>query len=221
GLTDVEHDNLSLVVNVSGQISGRDLGGVVKDVQRMLAHIHLPPGVSIRLGGAYESQQEAFRQLLLILIFGALMVFTILLFEFKSFRTAGIIIAGTLLAVSGVFLLLWITGIPLDISAFMGMIMIIGVVVNNGILVIDYTEYYLKTSPDVREALLAAGRVRLRPVLMTSLSTIFGFLPLSLSLGEGAEMLQPLAVSMIGGMCLSIVLSLLVIPALYYRVNRR
>ncbi|MCB0304943.1 MAG: efflux RND transporter permease subunit, partial [Calditrichaeota bacterium] len=94
-------------------------------------------------------------------------------------------------------------------------------VVNNGILVIDYTEYYLKTSSDVREALLAAGRVRLRPVLMTSLSTIFGFLPLSLSLGEGAEMLQPLAVSMIGGMCLSIVLSLLVIPALYYRVNRR
>lgn len=220
GLTDVEHDNLSLVVNVSGQISGRDLGGIVKDVQQMLARIHLPPGVSIRLGGAYESQQEAFRQLMLILVFGALMVFTILLFEFKSFRTAGIIIAGTLLAVSGVFLLLWITGIPLDISAFMGMIMIIGVVVNNGILVIDYTEYYLKTAPDVREALLAAGRVRLRPVLMTSLSTIFGFLPLSLSLGEGAEMLQPLAVSMIGGMCLSIVLSLLVIPVLYYRVNR-
>jgi multidrug efflux pump subunit AcrB len=126
---------------------------------------------------------------------------------------------GTVLSVSGVFLMLWITNIPLDISAFMGMIMIVGVVVNNGILFIDYAEKYLKEKPDVAEALLMAGRVRLRPILMTTLATIFGFLPLAIAFGEGSEMLQPLAISMIGGMSLSMLLSLLVIPGLYWVVN--
>ena len=219
GLTDVEHENLSLVVNVSGQISGRDLGSVANDAQVMLNKIPLPPGITVQLGGAYESQQKAFSQLMLIMVAGALMVFTILLFEFRSFRTSLIIMIGTVLAVSGVFLMLWITNIPFDISSFMGMIMIIGVVVNNGILVIDYAEYYLKKEPDVRKALLTAGRVRLRPVMMTTLSTITGFLPLALAMGDGAEMLQPLAVSMIGGMMLSILLSLVLIPTLYYWVR--
>ncbi|HQV33016.1 MAG TPA: efflux RND transporter permease subunit, partial [Calditrichia bacterium] len=220
GLTDVENENLSLVVNVSAQLSGRDLGSVMKDVRATLQRMSLPPGITLRIGGASESQRQAFYQLLLILGFGTLMVFAILLFEFKSFKTAAIVMTGTLLSISGVFLLLWITGIPLDISAFMGMIMIIGVVVNNGILVIDYTEYYRRTSPDTAEALLAAVKVRLRPVLMTTLSTIIGFLPLALALGEGGEMLQPLAVSMIGGMSFSLLLSLVVIPVLYYTAHR-
>jgi multidrug efflux pump subunit AcrB len=149
-----------------------------------------------------------------------LLVFAILLFEFKSFRTAGVILLGTVLSVSGVFIALWITKIPLDISAFMGMIMIVGVVVNNGILLIDYTEKFLKEQPDVSEALLMAGRVRMRPILMTMLSTIFGFLPLAFAIGEGSEMLQPLAVAMIGGMSLSMFLSLLLIPGMYWIVNR-
>lgn len=221
GLADVYHDNLSLAINVTGQISGRDLGGIVKDVQKMLRQTRLPPGISVRLGGQYHSQQQAFSQLFMILIFGALLVFTILLFEFKSFKTSAVIMIGTVLAVSGVFLMLWITRIPLDISAFMGMIMIIGVVVNNGILVIDFTESYLKETSDIAKALLTACQVRLRPILMTTLSTIIGFLPLSLAMGQGAEMLQPLAISMIGGMCLSLLLSLLVIPTLYYLVYRK
>lgn len=221
GLSDIDHENLSQVVNVKAHISGRDLGSIIQDLKKILAEIHLPPGVSIQLGGQYESQQQAFRELLLILAFGTFLVFTILLFEFKSFRASSVILMGTVLAVSGVFLLLLVTGIPLDISAFMGMIMIVGVVVNNGILFIDYTEQYLKTSPNVAEALLAAGRVRLRPIMMTTVATIFGFLPLALALGEGAEMLQPLAVAMIGGMIVSMPLSLLVIPTLYYLVNRK
>ena len=117
--------------------------------------------------------------------------------------------------------MLWITRIPLDISAFMGMIMIIGVVVNNGILLIDYAEKYRREQPDVAQALLTASRVRMRPIMMTTLATIFAFLPLALAIGEGSEMLQPLAVSMIGGMSLSMVLSLFVIPALYWVVNRK
>ncbi|NOX90068.1 MAG: efflux RND transporter permease subunit [Calditrichaeota bacterium] len=219
GKTDIEHENLSQVVNVKAHISGRDLGSVIKDVKVMLRRIPLPPEVTVQIGGQYKSQQRAFRELILILLFGALLVYAVLLFEFKSFRTAGVILSGTVLSVSGVFLLLWITGIPLDISAFMGMIMIIGVVVNNGILFIDYTEKYLKEVPDVSQALLMAGRVRLRPIMMTTLSTIFGFLPLALAMGEGSEMLQPLAISMIGGMSLSMLLSLLIIPGLY-RVSK-
>ncbi|NOZ62224.1 MAG: efflux RND transporter permease subunit [Calditrichaeota bacterium] len=221
GKTDIDHENLSQVVNVKAHISGRDLGSIIKNVKIMLSRIPLPPGVTVEIGGQYESQQRAFRELLLILGFGILLVYAILLFEFKSFRTSGIILLGTVLSVSGVFLILWITGIPLDISAFMGMIMILGVVVNNGILLIDYTEKYLKEQPDVKQALLMAGRVRLRPILMTTLATIFGFLPLALAIGEGSEMLQPLAISMIGGMSLSMVLSLLVIPGLYFVVNKK
>jgi len=221
GKTDIDHENLSQVVNVKSHISGRDLGSIIKDVKVILRQIPLPPGVTVQIGGQYESQQRAFHELLLILAFGVLLVYAILLFEFKSFRTSAVILLGTVLSVSGVFLLLWIIGIPLDISAFMGMIMIVGVVVNNGILFIDYTEKYLKEQPNVAQALLMAGRIRLRPIMMTSLSTIFGFIPLALALGEGSEMLQPLAISMIGGLSLSMLLSLLVIPGLYWVVNRQ
>ncbi len=220
GKADVDHENLAQVVNVKAHISHRDLGSIIGDVKTMLQHIPLPPGVTLQIGGQYKSQQEAFRQLLMILGFGILLVFAILLFEFKSFRTSGVILLGTVLSVSGVFLMLWVTRIPLDISAFMGMIMIVGVVVNNGILLIDYAEKYLEKQPDVRQALLMAGQVRMRPILMTMLATIFGFLPLALAMGEGSEMLQPLAVSMIGGMSLSLFLSLLIIPGLYGMVNR-
>ena len=221
GKSDIEHENLSQVVNIEAQIANRDLGSTIKDVQLMLDRVSLPPGVTVQIAGQYESQQQAFDELLLILSFGILLVFTILLFEFKSFRTSLVILIGTILSVSGVFLILWLVSIPLDISAFMGMIMIIGVVVNNGILMIDYAEKYLEKNKNVTEALLMAGKVRLRPILMTTLATIFGFLPLALAYGEGAEMLQPLAISMIGGMSISMLLSLLIIPGLYWMVNKR
>lgn len=215
GEPDLDHENLSQVVNVEANLSGRDLGSVITDIRRALGNIHLPPGVTLQLAGQHESQQQAFRELLLIIIFGTALVFVILLFEFKSFRTAAVILFGTLLSVSGVFLFLLFTGISLDISAFMGMIMIIGVVVNNGILLIDYAEKELAQGRDLQQALLTAGRVRLRPILMTTLATIFGFLPLAFALGQGAKMLQPLAVAMIGGMSVSMLISLLVVPAMY------
>ncbi len=221
GRSDIEHENLSQVINIEAQIADRDLGSTIKDVQKMLVNINLPPGVTAQIAGQYESQQNAFEELMLILSLGILLVFTILLFEFKSFKTSLVILLGTILSVSGVFLILWITSIPLDISAFMGMIMIIGVVVNNGILMIDYAEKYLLKNKNVKEALLKAGRIRLRPILMTTLSTIFGFLPLALAYGEGSEMLQPLAISMIGGMGVSMFLSLLIIPGLYWVLNSK
>lgn len=221
GKTDIQHENLSQVVNIEAQISGRDLGSTAADIQQLLHNQQLPSGVTVQLSGQYESQQQAFRELLMILILAALIIFVILLFEFNSFSTTFAIFIGTSLSVSGVFLFLWLTNTTLDISAFMGMIMIIGVVVNNGILLIDYTEKYLKENPSIYDALLMAGRVRLRPILMTTLSSIFGFIPLAFSLGEGAEMLKPLAISMIGGMSLSMIFSLFVIPVLYYSFNKK
>ncbi|NOX66593.1 MAG: efflux RND transporter permease subunit [Chlorobi bacterium] len=221
GKSDIKHENLSQVINIEAQIANRDLGSTIKDVKTMMDNIPLPPGITVQIAGQYESQQNAFNELILILSFGILLVFTILLFEFKSFKTSFVILLGTVLSVSGVFLILWITSIPLDISAFMGMIMIVGVVVNNGILMIDYAEKYLLKNNNVAEALLMAGRVRFRPILMTTLATIFGFLPLALAYGEGAEMLQPLAISMIGGMGVSMFLSLLIIPGLYWVVNKK
>ncbi|MCD6354309.1 MAG: efflux RND transporter permease subunit, partial [Prolixibacteraceae bacterium] len=130
GKTDIEHENLSQVVNIKAQISGRDLGGTTNDIQQLLQRWQLPPGVSVQLSGQYESQQQAFKELLFILILASLIIFIILLFEFNSFRTALAILIGTSLSVSGVFLFLWLSDTTLDISAFMGMIMIIGVVVN-------------------------------------------------------------------------------------------
>jgi multidrug efflux pump subunit AcrB len=203
------------VVNIKAQLSGRDLGSTAGDIRLLLQKQHLPPGVTVELSGQYESQQQAFRELSLILILAVLIIFIILLLEFNSFRTALAILIGTSLSVSGVFLFLWFTHTSLDISAFMGMIMIIGVVVNNGILLIDYTEMYLKKVPGIHDALLMAARVRLRPILMTTLSSIFGFIPLAFAIGQGSEMLKPLAISMIGGMSLSMVFSLFVIPVLY------
>jgi CzcA family heavy metal efflux pump len=215
GKTDIEHENLSQVVNIKAQLSGRDLGSTAGDIRLLLQKQHLPPGVTVELSGQYESQQQAFRELSLILILAVLIIFIILLLEFNSFRTALAILIGTSLSVSGVFLFLCFTHTFLDISAFMGMIMIIGVVVNNGILLIDYTEMYLKKVPGIHDALLMAARVRLRPILMTTLSSIFGFIPLAFAIGQGSEMLKPLAISMIGGMSLSMVFSLFVIPVLY------
>jgi multidrug efflux pump subunit AcrB len=221
GKTDIEHENLSQVVNITAQISGRDLGSTASDIKQLLQNQNLPPGVTVELSGQYESQQQAFKELLLILILAVLIIFIILLLEFNSFRSALAILIGTSLSVSGVFLFLWFTNTTLDISAFMGMIMIIGVVVNNGILLIDYTELYLKKVPGIHEALLMAARVRLRPILMTTLSSIFGFIPLAFAIGEGAEMLKPLAISMIGGMSLSMIFSLFVIPVLYQSFKGR
>jgi len=215
GQPDLDHENLSQVVNVEANLSGRELSAVISDIQQALGNIHLPKGITLQLAGQYESQQQAFRELFMIIIFGTALVFVILLFEFKSFRTALVILFGTLLAVSGVFLFLLFSGIALDISAFMGMIMIIGVVVNNGILLIDYAEKELAASADLKQALLTAGSIRMRPILMTMLATIFGFLPLAFAFGQGAKILQPLAVAMIGGMSVSMLISLLVIPTMY------
>ncbi|NOX19546.1 MAG: efflux RND transporter permease subunit [Chlorobi bacterium] len=209
------HENGSLAAKVLADISGRDLGSVVKDVQDVLHKIKLPYGVSVSLGGDYESQLKSFEQLFFVLILAALLIFVVLLFEFNRFRTALAIFIGTVFSFTFVVLGLYVTKTSFDISSFIGTITVLGIVVNNGILLMDFTARYRLEGVSKSAALIQAGRVRIRPILMTNITTIAGFLPLALTLGTGSEILQPFAIAVISGLVGSMFFSLIVIPVLY------
>ncbi len=215
GQAAILHENGSLVSKVLADISGRDLGSVVKDVKNVLSKIQLPYGVSVSLSGDYESQLKSFNQLLFALILASLLVFVVLLFEFNKFRTSLAIFLGTVFSFTFVIIGLFVTKTNFDISSFMGTITVLGIVVNNGILLLDFTIRYRLEGISKTAALLQAGRVRIRPILMTNITTIAGFLPLALKLGTGGEILQPFAVAVISGLIGSMFFSLIVIPVLY------
>jgi len=215
GKAAIIHENGSLVAKVLADISGRDLGSVIKDVKEVLHQVKLPYGVSVSLGGDYESQLKSFEQLFFVLALAALLIFVVLLFEFNRIRTSLAIFLGTVFSFTFVIIGLFITSTSFDISSFIGTITVLGIVVNNGILLMDFTARYRLTGKSKKEALLQAGRIRLRPILMTNTTTIAGFLPLALQLGTGGEILQPFAVAVISGLVGSMFFSLIVIPVLY------
>jgi multidrug efflux pump subunit AcrB len=171
-------------------------------------------------GGTYAEQQRSFRDLLLVLAVAVVLVFTVLLFEFKAFAAPASILASALLSTCGVFLALLITGVTFNISSFMGLIMVVGIVAKNGILLLDAEQRFRLEGMAPREAMMEAGARRLRPILMTAMATIAGMIPLSLGLGQGSAMLQPLAIAVIGGILASMILSLLVTPAVFFLRNR-
>ena len=215
GQAAILHENGSLVAKVLADISGRDLGSVITDIKNVLAQIKLPYGVSVHLGGDYESQLNSFRQLFFVLILAGLLVFVVLLFEFNRLRTALSIFLGTIFSLVFVVFGLWLSATPFDISSFMGTIAVLGIVVNNGILLIDFTGRFRSKGKLKAEALLLAGRVRLRPILMTNTTTVAGFLPLAFNLSTGGEILQPFSVAVISGLLGGLFFSLIVIPILY------
>ena len=215
GQAAIIHENGSLVAKVLADISGRDLGSVIKDVKEVLHKVKLPYGVSVSLGGDYESQLKSFEQLFFVLVLAALLIFVVLLFEFNRFRTALAIFLGTVFSFTFVIIGLYLTRTSFDISSFIGTITVLGIVVNNGILLMDFTAGYRLMGKSKTEALLQAGRIRIRPILMTNTTTIAGFLPLALQVGTGGEILQPFAVAVISGLVGSMFFSLIVIPVLY------
>ncbi len=214
GQAAILHENGSLVAKVLSDISGRDLGSVVQDIKQALRGLKLPYGVTVHLGGDYESQLRSFRQLALVLGFAALLIFVVLLFEFNRLATALAIFLGTIFSFTSGMFGLWLTGTSFDLSSFMGTITVLGIVVNNGILLMDFTTRYRQAGQTKDQALLAAGQVRLRPILMTNTTTVAGFLPLALGLSTGGEILQPFAVAVISGLLGSLFFSLIVIPLL-------
>ncbi|MDP9268899.1 MAG: efflux RND transporter permease subunit [Acidobacteriota bacterium] len=214
GQNELLRENQRLMVVLTARLENRDLGSAIADVKKVLAGAKLPVGYTYEIGGQYETQQRSFRDLLFVLALALAAVFTVLVIQFRAFLPALVIISAAPLSLIGVFLLLLVTGTPLNVSSFMGIILMVGLVVKNGIILFEYYERLHGTMP-VMEALVQAGRIRLRPILMTTLCTLFGLLPLALGLGSGAELQKPLAIAVIGGLSVSTLITLVAIPVFY------
>ena len=220
GQTEIRRENLQRDVTVTARLEGRDLGSAVAAVQKVVNDIHLPPSIRVVYGGTYAEQQQSFHDLLTVLVLAILLVFLVLLFEFRTLAAPLAILASALLSTSGVLLALLITNTTFNIASFMGLIMVIGIVAKNGILLLDADQRFRASGMSAHDAMIQAGRRRLRPIVMTAMAAIAGMLPLALALGAGSQMLQPLAIAVIGGISISMVLSLIITPAVHYYLTQ-
>ena len=221
GQMEIRRDNLQADVAVTARLEGLNLGSAIAAVQDAMLHLNLPPAIRVEYGGAFQEQQRSFHDLVVVLALAIVLVFVVLLFEFGDFAAPLAILSSALLSTSGVFLGLLATGTTFNISSFMGLIMVIGIVAKNGILLLDADQKFRRAGLAAEDAMIAAGERRLRPIVMTALATIAGMIPLALALGAGSQMLQPLAVAVIGGIAASMLLSLIVTPAVHYYITRR
>lgn len=220
--TEIHRENLRNMSSVTARLEDRDLGSAMNEIKaRLFKEVPLPPGTDVEFGGLYQVQQESFAGLTRVLLASILLIFIVLAFEFRSFSHPTAIIAATILCTSGALSALLCTGMTLNISSFMGIIMVIGIVQKNGILLLDSEKHFSEQGLALKDAIFHAGRRRLRPILMTALGTIFGMLPLALGVGSGAQLLQPLAIAVLGGVGVSIVLSLFVTPILFLVLRKR
>jgi CzcA family heavy metal efflux pump len=213
-------ENLRPVAILTADHEGRDLGSVASDVNRRLARISLPEGSARELGGQYRAQQDTFRALGGVLAFGMLAVLAVLLAQFRRARFALVVLASVPLAVVGALLTLLATGVVLNASSLMGCVMLVGLVVKNGILLLEQAESIWDRGVPLDVALVEAGTIRVRPILMTTLATVAGLAPLALGLGAGSDLQRPLALAVVGGLLLSTAVSLFVTPALVGLVFR-
>ena len=220
GETEIRRENLQRLVEVTGRFEGIGLGKGMSAVQKAVNDLHLPSSIRLEYGGQYEEQQKSFKDLLFVLLLALLPLFIVLLFEFRTFSAPSSILASALLSTSGGFLALLITRNTFNVASFMGMIMVIGIVAKNGILLLDAEHRFRDLGFSAEEAMMQAGRRRLRPIAMTALATIAGMLPLAFAIGSGSQMLQPLAIAVIGGLLSSMVLSLIFTPAIHYYLQR-
>jgi multidrug efflux pump subunit AcrB len=219
GQTEVRRENLQRDVAVTARLEGRSLGSGMADVQKVVAGMHIPASIRVEYGGTYQEQQRSFHDLVIVLILAVLLLFIVLLFEFGTFAAPVAILSSALLSTSGVFIALLITRTTFNISSFMGMIMVIGIVAKNGILLLDADQKMRVLGLDTEKAMLQAARRRLRPIVMTALATVAGMLPLAFAIGAGSQMLQPLAIAVIGGVLISMVLSLIITPAVHFYLS--
>jgi len=215
GSLELHREDLRQLVAVTAALEGRDLGSGIADIKARLAgDPSLPVGV-VEFGGLFHQQQESFQHLLVVLVLGITLVFTVLIIEFRGFPEAIAIVFGSVLALFGTVAALWITGTTLNIVSFLGAIIGVGIVAKNGILMLDLVGHYVKEGHDLQTALVQSGRRRLRPILMTSVATVLAMLPLAWGIGHGADMLRPLAIGIIGAMAISMLFSLVATPTVY------
>ncbi|MEO8726390.1 MAG: efflux RND transporter permease subunit [Acidobacteriaceae bacterium] len=216
GETEIRRENLQRDVSVTARLEGVDLGTGVRDAQAAVAKLHLPAGMRLVWGGTYQEQQKSFHDLVQVLVLALLLVFSVLLFEFHTFSAPISIVASAILSTAGSLLALLISGVGLNISSFMGIIMVVGIVSKNGILLLDAEHTFRAMGLSPVDAIVQAGRRRLRPIVMTAMAAVAGMLPLAFAFGSGSQMLQPLAIAVIGGVLISMLLSLIVTPTIQY-----
>jgi len=221
GQGELRRENLRPMAVVSGRLEGRDLGSAVGEIQGNLDRLKLPIGYTYEIGGQYLAQAQAFRELLMVFALAVVLVFTILVIQFRAWIPAILILLAAPLSLGGALLLLLLTGTDLNISSAMGIILLVGLVVKNGIMLLDFSEKLHEEGEPFETAIAHAGRIRLRPILMTTFCTLFGLLPLALGLGAGAELQKPLALAVIGGLALSTPVTLLAVPGLYAAIKGR
>ncbi|MDE6535665.1 MAG: efflux RND transporter permease subunit [Muribaculaceae bacterium] len=211
----IERKDRERIITVSAIVDGVPMSEIVTAAEAQIDDMQLPPGITIGLAGSYEDQQDSFSDLLLLGLLIIILVYIVMAAQFESFTYPGIIMTSLLFAFSGVFLILWITGHTLNVMSMIGAIMLIGIVVKNGIVLIDYISLNRERGMSIRRSVIDGGRSRLRPVVMTTLTTILGMVPMAIGTGEGAELWRPMGVAVIGGLTFSTILTLLFVPALY------
>jgi len=220
GQNEIRRDNLQRNVAVTARLEGIDLGSAMDAVQKSINQLHVPGSIRVEYGGRYQEQQKSFHDLVLVFILAILLVLIVLLFEFGNFAGPLAILSSALLSTSGVFIALVITHTTFNVSSFMGMIMVVGIVAKNGILLLDADQKFRRLGMTPEDSMLQSSRRRLRPIVMTALATMAGMLPLAFAIGAGSQMLQPLAIAVIGGILVSMVLSLIITPAVHFYLSR-
>jgi multidrug efflux pump subunit AcrB len=218
--TEVDHYQIRRRIDIYVSPSGEDLGKLTKDIQGILGRTHLPANVDVAMRGSVEAMNASFRSFAVGLVLSVLLLYLILVAQFRSFIDPFIILLALPPGISGVLLALTLTGTTLNIMSLMGVLMLAGIAMSNSILIVEFAHHLLSEGLEVREAIITACRVRLRPVLMTSLATIIGLLPMALKLGEGSESYAPLARALIGGLTLSVIVTVFIVPAGFYLAYR-
>ncbi len=221
GVAEIQRENLQMMSVITGRLDNRDLGSVMNEIQtKVTADIHMPNGYYIEYAGAYKDQQQSFKELLLILIASSLLVFGVILFLFRDFRIAFVILLISVLGISGSYILLFMTKTPLNVGSYTGIIMIVGIIAENAIFTFLQFRETFKLTRNVNQSIIYSISTRLRPKLMTALGAIIALLPLAIGVGTGSELHQPLAIAVIGGFLIAMPLLLVVLPSLLAQVYK-
>jgi multidrug efflux pump subunit AcrB len=221
GPVEIERKYQQRLIRVSANPAGRDLGAISRDIEGRLGSLQLPPGFEVRLGGQTAQQREAFSSLTFMTILALMLVYMVMASQFRSLKDPFIIMFSVPMGLIGVIIALFLTRTTLSTTSFMGIIMMVGIVVSNGVLLVEYTNELRRRGRPLADAVLTAGRTRLRPILMTSLTTVVGLMPMALGLLVGSEANAPLARAVIGGLTVSTGLTLFLIPTLYTILEER
>lgn len=221
GPPQIERKNRQRYVTVGANVHGRSLGEVTVDARRMVEAMEIPEGVRVSFGGQIREQQDAFQQMGLLVLLGIMLVYMVMAGQYEAYLDPFVILFSIPFALTGVVFAFLVTGLYISMQALLGIIMLVGIVVNIAIVLVDYINLVRARGARLRDAIAEAGRRRLRPVFMTTLTTFFGMLPMALSRGQGAEIWRPLAVSVMGGLLVSMLVTMLLVPVVYSIVEEK